>query len=176
MIDLSKAGWGRGGVSRKFVCLPCVTFPELPFKFFHFVGVLIMKLKWYQSETLNKIVAIKFIIMILGIYFALCIQGSQRVLQLGFCYFQGYSWVGHTSQEAAAHSFPLDQVGSIIRLRDWDCDHTTCINTPTTHKDPQTSDIYMLKGKRDKKIFGPKHNFTCISRVKPWNGTRFTFW
>lgn len=47
--------------------------------------------------------------MILGIYFALCIQGS-------LCYFQSYSWAGHPSKEATEYNFLGDYIDSVIKF------------------------------------------------------------
>lgn len=105
--------------------------------------------------------------MTLGMRFALCIQGSQRALQLGFCYFQSYTWTGHRQRShwviaSLWTELILNTEIEIVTV-------FMCINTSSAHKHPQTADNYMLKGKSDIKTFGPKHAFVCNSRVKLWN-------
>lgn len=50
--------------------------------------------------------------MTLGMHFALCIQGSQRALQLGFCYFLKATHGLDMSKEATGVIASLDRVDS----------------------------------------------------------------
>lgn len=96
--------------------------------------------------------------MILGIYLELCIPGSQRAFQPGLAIFKATHGLDTQAKPLRLAFLWTELVLSLGSETETVAILRVCINTPTTHKHPQTS-IYMLKGKSHIKTFGPKHTF-----------------
>lgn len=100
--------------------------------------------------------------MILGIYLALCIQGPQRACQPGLAIFKATHGLDTQAKPLRTASLRTELLLSLGSDTETVATLRVCMNTPTTHKHPQTS-AYMLKGKSHIKTSGPKHPFVYIS-------------
>lgn len=94
--------------------------------------------------------------MILGIYSALCIQGSQKAFQQGFAIFQ--TTCGQTCKhESAGCGFPVEGAGGGAGSQDRDDSHAIYVHIHA-HSPQTPAAIYTLRGQNDRKPPG----------LKPW--------
>lgn len=107
--------------------------------------------------------------MILGIYFALCIQASQRAFQLGFAIFKATHGLVIQAKPMSTTSLEtalILSLGSEIDVVAILYAKKQSLHA-NTHKHLHA--LFNITHKSDTKTFVPKHTFVYISGVKPWN-------